>query len=162
MIFSKYKKTCDVILDYPTIGGEDMKYYVRKAIRNILYANIYAHSIRLTSEFPVDGVKCISMLQYNCANMNFDVKSRYDRICQHITYKGGKSAMNYIKGFQNTQDLSVTVGNSYSEYQLMHIFLDKFHQGGKYTAQISKTELRTEKKLMTQKYFPITSLHNYF
>ena len=43
--------------------------------------------------------------------------------------------MNYIKTFQNAHDLSVSVGNSYSGYQLMHIFLDNFFQGGKYTAQ---------------------------
>ena len=45
--------------------------------------------------------------------------------------------MNYIKIFQNTQDLSVLVGNIYSEDHLMHILLDNFYQGGKYTAQIA-------------------------
>ena len=45
--------------------------------------------------------------------------------------------MNYINIFQNSQALSVSVGNSYYEDQLMHISLDKFHQGGKYTAQIA-------------------------
>ena len=30
--------------------------------------------------------------------------------------------MNYIKRLQNAQDLSVSVGNSYSEDQLMHTF----------------------------------------
>ena len=44
--------------------------------------------------------------------------------------------MNYIKRFQNSQALSISVGNSYSEYQLMHISLDNFDQGGKYTAHI--------------------------
>ena len=54
--------------------------------------------------------------------------------------------MNYIKILQNSQDLSVSVGNNYSEDQLMHIFLDNFHQGGKYTAQIEihQEELRRE------------------
>ena len=46
--------------------------------------------------------------------------------------------MNYFKIFQNAQDLSVSVGNSYSENQLIYIFLDNFHQGGKYTAQIAR------------------------
>ena len=37
-----------------------------------------------------------------------------------------------------------SVGNSYSEDQLMYTFLDKFHQGGKYIAQIAshQAELR--------------------
>ena len=37
---------------------------------------------------------------------------------------------------QNAQALSISVGNIYSKDQLMHTFLDKFHQGGKYIAQI--------------------------
>ena len=44
--------------------------------------------------------------------------------------------MNYIKIFQNAQAYSVSVGNSYSEDQLMHTFLDNFHRGRKYSAQI--------------------------
>ena len=44
--------------------------------------------------------------------------------------KGEESAINYIKIFQNAQALSVSVENSYSENQLMHTFLDSFHQGG--------------------------------
>ena len=53
-----------------------------------------------------------------------------------------------IKRFHNAQGLSVSVGNSYSEDHLMHIFLDNFHQGGKYTAQIAscQAELRREGK----------------
>ena len=47
--------------------------------------------------------------------------------------------MNYIERFQNTQDLSVLVGTNYSEDQLMHMFLDNFHQGGKHSAQIAAT-----------------------
>ena len=45
------------------------------------------------------------------------------------------------------------MGSSYSENQLMHIFLDKFHLGGKYTAQIAshQAELRREKKFTDQK-----------
>ena len=69
--------------------------------------------------------------------------------------------MNYISRFQNAQDLSVSGGNSYSEYQLMNIFLDNFHQGVKYTAQIAshQAELRREESFTDQKYLPITSLY---
>ena len=61
--------------------------------------------------------------------------------------------MNYTKRFQNAQALLVSVGNSYSEDQLTYIFLDKFHQGGKYNAQIARNqaELRREKYLPTKK-----------
>ena len=37
--------------------------------------------------------------------------------------------MNYIKRFQNAEALSVSVVNLYSEYQMMHTFLDNFNQG---------------------------------
>ena len=62
----------------------------------------------------------------------------------HIKKRG--LAMNYINRSQNEIDLSVSVGDSYYEGQLMHIFLDNFHQGGKYIAQISshQEELRRE------------------
>ena len=62
--------------------------------------------------------------------MNFADKSTYCRIFQQVTHKGGDSAFNYIKIFQNAQALLVSVGKFYSEDQLMHIFLDNFHQGG--------------------------------
>ena len=67
--------------------------------------------------------------------MTFSDKSRYDRTFQQVTNKGGKSEINYIKRFQNAHALSVSVGNSYSEDQLMHTFLDNFHQGGYNSAQ---------------------------
>ena len=81
----------------------------------------------LIAEFLGYGVKLIAKLQSHCANMNFSDKNRYDRIFQQVTYKGGDSTTNYIKIFQNEQALSVSKGKNYSEDQLMHIFLDKFH-----------------------------------
>ena len=57
--------------------------------------------------------------------------------------------MNYIKIFQNAHALTIYVGNSYSEDQLMHKFLDNFHKGGKYSAQIdsNQADLRKEEKI---------------
>ena len=65
-----------------------------------------------------------------------------------------------MKRFQNSHALSVSVGNSYSEDQLMHTFLDNFHQGGKYSAQIAshQAELRREEKFTDQKSLNISSL----
>ena len=114
----------------------------------------------MIAEFPKDVVKCIEKLQSHCANMTFSDKSRYYRNFQQVTHKGGGSAINYIKRFQNAHDLSVSVGNSYYEDQLMHTFLDKFHQGGKYSAQIAihQAELRREEKFTDQKSLNISSL----
>ena len=73
------------------------------------------HSRILINEFPEDGIKCLKKLQSHCANMTFADKSRYDRNFQQVTQKGGESAINSIKRFQNAQALSVSVGNSYAE-----------------------------------------------
>ena len=60
MIFSQYKKTCEVLQDYPKIGGDNIiEDYEKKATRNLLHANIDVHSRRLIVEFPKDGIKCI-------------------------------------------------------------------------------------------------------
>ena len=63
--------------------------------------------------------------------MTFADKIRYDRTFQQVTHTGGESAINYIKRFQNSRALSVSVGNSYYEDQIMHTFLDNFRQSGK-------------------------------
>ena len=64
MIFSQYKENCEVLLDYPKIGGDDIiEDYAKKDIRNLLHANIDVHSRILISEFPTDGIKCIEKLQ---------------------------------------------------------------------------------------------------
>ena len=72
IIFSQYTETCEVIIDYPKIGGCDIiEDYATNAIRDILHANIYIHSRRLIAEFPKYGIKCIEKLQPHCANMTF-------------------------------------------------------------------------------------------
>ena len=154
IIFSKYRETCEVLLDYPKIGGDDViEDYAKNALINLLHANIDVHSRRLISKFSKDGIKCIEKLQSHCANMTFADKSRYDRTFQQVTHKGGGSSINYIKRFQNSHALSVSVGNSYSKDQLMHTFLNTFQQGGKYSAQIAshQAELRREETFTDQK-----------
>ena len=90
MIFSQYKETCEVLKDYPKIGGDYIiEDYARKAIRNLLHENIDVHSRRLIAEFPKDGIRCIDKLQSHCAKMTFSGKSRYYMTFQQVTHKGG-------------------------------------------------------------------------
>ena len=65
--------------------------------------------------------------------------------------------MNEINIFQNAQALSVSVGNTYSEDQLMHTFMYNFHQGGKYSAQIAshQAELIREGNFTDQNIYPL-------
>ena len=140
--------------------GGNTKDYSKMAIRNLLHANSCVHRRRFIAELSDDGIKCIQKLQSHCANMTFADKSRYYRTFQQVTYKGGESAINYIKRFQNAQALSVSVGNSYSEDQIMHTFLDNFQQCGKYSAQLEshQAELRREEMYPDQKCLNISSL----
>ena len=62
MIFSQYTETCEVILDNPKIGRDDIEDYAKKSIRNIVHANIDVNSRILIAEFPIDGRKCIKIL----------------------------------------------------------------------------------------------------
>ena len=62
MIFYQYKETCEVLLDYPKIGGDNIKEYAKKDIRNLLHANIDVHSKKIIAEFSGDGIKCIEKL----------------------------------------------------------------------------------------------------
>ena len=142
------------------MGQGNVKDYAKQAVRNLLHANSDVHSRRLIPEFPKEGIKCLEKLQSHCANMTFADKSRYDRTFQQVTHRGGESAINYIKIFQNAQELSVSVGNRYAEDQIMHTFMENFHQSGKYSAQLAshQTELRREEKYPDQKCLNISSL----
>ena len=133
--------------------GENIKEFTKEDIRNVLHVNIDVHSRRIISDFPGYGIKCIEKLQSPCVNMTFSDKSKSDRTFQQVTPKRGESEINYIKIFQNVQALSVSVGSTYSEDQLMHIFLDNFHQGGRYSAQIAiqQVEVRREENSTDQK-----------
>ena len=63
--------------------------------------------------------------------MTFSNQIKNNIIFQQVVHKGGESDINYIKIFQNFKALAASVGNRYTEYQLMHIFLENFQQGGK-------------------------------
>ena len=90
MIFSYYKETCEVLLYYPKIRGEDLKEFVKKAIGDILHSNIDVCIRRFIAKFPGYLVKCISNIQSHCANITFAGKIRYDRLFQKVTHKGGE------------------------------------------------------------------------
>ena len=96
MIFSHYTETCEVIIYYPKVGGDDNEDYAKKAIGNLLHANIDVHSRRLIAELSMDGIKCMEKLESPCANMTFADIIIYGRTFQQITHKGGGSTMNYI------------------------------------------------------------------
>ena len=59
--------------------------------------------------------------------MIFSEKGTYDRTFQQVTHIKGEYAINCFKILHNAHASSVSVGNSNSEDQFMHIFLDNFH-----------------------------------
>ena len=76
MTFPQYRETCEVLLDYLKIGWENIKEFSKKAIMNILHADIDVHIRRLIAELPGYGIKCIGKLKSHCANTTFAYKSR--------------------------------------------------------------------------------------
>ena len=69
--------------------------------------------------------------------MIYSDKGRYNILFQKVVHKRGESAIKYIRIFQSKNALEISLGNSYSEDQLMQKFLDNFQHGGKYYAQIT-------------------------
>ena len=97
IIFSQYIETCEVILDYPKIGGDDIEDYAKKSIRNILHANIDVHIRILISEFPKDGIKCIDKLQSHCASMTFAEKVDMTGLFNKLHIKEGDLQLIILK-----------------------------------------------------------------
>ena len=68
--------------------------------------------------------------------------------------------MGYIKVFHDAYTLSVSKGKNYSEGKIMYIFMDNFHQSGKYSALIAShhEELGEREILLIKNIFSISSL----
>ena len=88
-----------LLMEYPSIRGEEFPYYAKKAIWNLLYEYIDTYSQSLIDEYPVDGVQAITTFHYQCSNMTFADKSRYNILFQRVIYKVGDTAINYINRF---------------------------------------------------------------
>ena len=64
MIFSQYRETCEVLLDYQKIGRDDViEDYSKYIYQKPFATNIDVHGRRLISEFPKYGIKCIEKLK---------------------------------------------------------------------------------------------------
>ena len=144
-----------LLMEYPSIRGEDLPDYAKKYTCNLLHAYIDANSQGLINEYPVDGYQAISRLQSKCANINFYNQSIYNRIFHQVINQGGESEINYINIFQNAKALEISVGNSYSEDQLMNTFLDNLQQGRNCSDQIEnhRVKLRREENLLIKNHF---------
>ena len=77
-------------------------------------------------QWPIDGVQDISKLKPQCEKMTLANKWRYNIMFQQVFHKVGESAINCIQIFQDYKALETSVGNSYTEYQLIHTLLDSF------------------------------------
>ena len=62
---------------------------------------------------------------------DFSDKSRYNRLFHQVVHKGGNSEINYINRLKNAKVLAISVGNTYSEAQLIHT------EGGGYCGSTS-------------------------
>ena len=60
-----------LLMDYPSIRGEQLPDYAKKTTWKILHAYIDAHNQKLIDEYLGDGVQYISKFQSKCSNMKF-------------------------------------------------------------------------------------------
>ena len=105
------------------------------------------------TDYPPLCITCWKVLSYLLLSAKV-IFAQFDcNFSMHFITSSGKSATNYIKIFQNAQALSVSVGHSYYEDQIIHTFLDNFQQSGKYSAQLAshQAELRREENYPDQK-----------
>ena len=58
-------------MEYPFIIREDLSDYDKRSTWKILHAYIVGHIQRLIDGYTGDGVQAISIIQHQCANMNF-------------------------------------------------------------------------------------------
>ena len=101
MMFSQYTETCKVLLDNPKIGGDDViEDYAKKAVRDLLHENFAVQSIRLISEFPKDGIKCIEKMQSHCENMTLLTKVDMTGLFNKSHIKEGNLQSATSRGFK--------------------------------------------------------------
>ena len=78
-----------LLMDYPSIRGEDFPYYDKQETWNLLHAYIDSHRKRLIYEYPMYGLQDIIRVQPQCANMSFSENSRYNRLFHQVVNKVG-------------------------------------------------------------------------
>ena len=74
ILLSQFSETYMLITHYPSIRGEELPYYAKKATWNLFHAYINVHSQKWIDECTGDGVQAISRLQSQCTNMTFLTK----------------------------------------------------------------------------------------
>ena len=89
IILSLFKEIYMLIMDYPSIRGEYLSYNAKNSTWNLFHAYIDSHSQMLIDEYVGYGLKAISRLKSQCANMTFDEQSRYNRLFHQVVHKGG-------------------------------------------------------------------------
>ena len=114
IVSSRFKETYVLLMDYPSIRGEDFTSYSKNATWNLLHSYIDVHCQRLIYEYPGYVVQSITRNQSQCANRVFAEKIRYNRLFWKVVYKGWESEINHIQIFQNAKTLAMSVVNGYS------------------------------------------------
>ena len=77
---SHLKETYMLLMDYTSTREEELPYCDKKFTWKILYSYIDVHSQILIDKCTGDGVRSISIFQYQCANMTFSNQIMYNRL----------------------------------------------------------------------------------
>ena len=113
--------------------------YISSALYNVLHGYVDAACQKLMMEHLGDGLESLRRLKQQCAIITFADKQRFDQIFKQCSHRTGETANGYMKRFHAAKSLATSVDNLYTEQQLMHLFLDNFHNpGNKYSAQVAQ------------------------
>ena len=88
-----------LLMDYPSIIGEYLRNYAKKATWDLLHEYVDSHSHLLIYKYPRNGVQAIKILQSQCSNTTFSHQIISSRLFQKVIHKRGESEINYISKF---------------------------------------------------------------
>ena len=79
-----------MLMEYPSIRGENLPDYANKDTCNLLHVYIDAHNQGSIYKYTGDGLQAITILKYQNEKMTFSEKIRHNRLFQKVLHKGGE------------------------------------------------------------------------
>ena len=70
IVLSEFKQTCMLIMEYSYKEGEEIQEYTKQATWNLFDAFIDTYIRKLIYEYPGNVLEAITILKYQCENMN--------------------------------------------------------------------------------------------
>jgi len=142
-ITSSYVMLIDLLQDYPhtisakiesQIGNVALFYFLRNYVDTSIQYMFQSH--------PEDGVACLHLLRRHCAQLtDTDTSTFYTRFAI-TTHHRDEHILNYIQRFNAAKVMAESVGNTFSDSQLLQLFIGNFTYPGIYTSTVNTIKAR--------------------